>query len=97
MMYWLFQIETWLIFGIVLVILDIYVGLQFFVLAFGVACLIIAGLLFAQKSGFFNGTVLFETWRDFGYWFAALSILSFGVIKLAFQRRQKKQDDINEY
>lgn len=95
--YWLFQTETWLIIGVLLVILDIYVGLQFFVLAFGVASILIGALLFGQKANLFGEILLFSTWRDFGYWFAALSILSFGIVKLVFQRTTKDEKDINQY
>jgi membrane protein implicated in regulation of membrane protease activity len=97
MAYWMFRPEIWVILGILLVMADIFVGLAFFLLPVGLAALIVAPMLFGQQSGWYGEFVLFETWRDVSYWFAGLSVLSIGIVKVVFQRNAATNDDINEY
>ena len=94
--YWPFQPEIWVILAILLVGADILLGLQFFVLAIGVAALLLSGVLFAQQSLWFGDAVVIETWRGVGVWFSVLSLASIFLIKLVL-RRPRGQPDINEY
>ncbi|MCB2101406.1 MAG: hypothetical protein KDE22_11080 [Rhodobacterales bacterium] len=95
--YWLFEPKVWIILGIVLIIADVFLGYTFFVLPIGVAALLIAGLIFAQGKLWFGDTVIFETWHDVGLWFAVLSVVSIGLLKMLARRWIKDQPDINEY
>ena len=94
---WLFEPEVWLILGLVLIALDIFVGMQFFVLSPGLASFIVGGLLQAQLSGWFGDSLLFETWRGLLIWWAVLSVLSIGLVRKLFQKKNADQSDINEY
>lgn len=94
--YWSFQPEIWVILAILLVGADILLGLQFFVLAIGVAALLLSGVLFAQQNLWFGDALVIETWRGVGVWFSALSLVSIFLIKLVLRWR-RGQPDINEY
>ena len=94
--YWSFQPEIWVILAILLVGADILLGLQFFVLAIGVAALLLSGVLFAQQNLWFGDAVVIGTWRGVGVWFSVLSLASIFLIKLVLRRR-RGQSDINEY
>lgn len=94
---WIYNFETWIILGIVFIILDVFLGYNFFVLPVGVAALVMAVLLYLQKEQTLGDFVLFETWHGIGMTFAALSVVSIGIIKFGFQRNKDDTPDINEY
>ena len=94
---WLFYPEVWVILGIVLIAADVFIGAAFFVLSIGFAALMVAALLFMQDQSWFGTLVIFETWRDVGIWFAVLSLVSVGIIKIAFQPKNDTKSDINKY
>lgn len=94
---WVFSPEAWLILGLVLVIADIFLGSNLLVLPLGVAALLLSGALYGQGQQWFGNTVLFNTWHDIGIWFAALSVLSIGLVRIAFKRSREDKSDINEY
>lgn len=95
--YWLFQPELWIIFGIVLIIVDIMVGFGLIILPVGVAALLVGVLLYGNSQQLFGDADLFPSWRIVLIWFAALSIVALGLIRLAFQRPKTNRDDINKY
>ena len=95
--YWVYVPEVWLILGLFLIISDIFVGFNFFVLPIGIAALIVAFLIFGENRSLFGSVYLFDSWRDVVIWFAALSVAAVGILKLLFQRRDKDQPDINKY
>jgi membrane protein implicated in regulation of membrane protease activity len=95
--YWVFVTEVWLILGIALIIADIFLGFNFFVLPVGIAALIIAGLIFGESRELFGSTILFENWKVVVLWFAGLSLVSVGLLKIFFQRSKKDEADINQY
>ncbi|HIA80599.1 MAG TPA: hypothetical protein EYO02_00535 [Rhodospirillales bacterium] len=94
--YWLLLAKTWLILGLILIIIDIFLG-SFFILPIGVAAFIIAGMIFCQDQLWFGDFIFFETWRDVLIYFSIISLVSIGVIKLVFQKKYKNESDINEY
>ena len=94
---WLFVPEVWFILAIVLIVADVVVGMNFFVLSVGMASLIVSGLLWLQQIGAFGDLEFFGSWRQIVLWFAALSLASIALIKLAFQKRGRNGPDINEY
>ena len=94
--YWIFQSKVWVILGLTLIIIDIFLG-SFFILPIGVAAFLVSGLIFAQNQLWFGDFMFFETWRGIAVYFAIFSIISIGIIRLIFQRRIKGQTDINEY
>ncbi len=93
--FWLFQVETWIILGIVLVVLDIFLGFSMIVLPIGVAALLLGALLYSDSRQIFGESGLFPSWRAVLIWFACLSVVSIGLIKTLFQRKQ--DTDINKY
>ena len=94
--YWVFQAKVWVILGFILIIVDIFLG-SFFILPIGIAAFLISGLILAQNQLWFEDFIFFETWRDIAIYFAILSVISIGLIKLLFGRRFKNEPDINEY
>lgn len=95
--YWLFQPEVWIIFGIILVIVDIMVGFGLIILPVGVAALLVGVILYGNSQQLFGDANLFPSWRIVLIWFAALSIVALGLIRLVFQRSKSNGDDINKY
>ncbi len=91
--------QTWIILGILLIIADIFLGYDFFVLPVGVSALIISLILYLQKDAFeeFGDFILFNTWHDVAYWFSGLSVVSIILMRLLFKLRKKDRIDINEY
>lgn len=95
--HWLFRPEAWVIAGLVLIIADILVGFGLIVLPFGVAALLLAALLYGHSQQLFGGADPFSSWRAVLIWFAGLSIVSVGLIRVVFQRSKKNGSDINRY
>ena len=95
--YWIFKSEPWIILGIILIMLDIFIGFNFFILPVGISALIISGIIYAQVNTWFGESLIFETWTGILIGFSVLSIISIGIIKLIFQNSKKSQSDINQY
>jgi membrane protein implicated in regulation of membrane protease activity len=95
--YWLFQAEVWLILALVLIIADIVVGLDFFVLPVGIAAAVVSAMLFAESRFWFSDTILLESWREVLIAFAILSVAAIFLIRKLFQRRNIDTPDINQY
>ena len=95
----LFLPQTWIILGILLIIADIFLGYDFFVLPIGVSAIIISSILYLQKGSFeeFGDFILFDTWQDIAYWFSGFSIVSIILMRLILKLRKKDRIDINEY
>ncbi|MFP6564088.1 MAG: hypothetical protein VCC68_06360 [Myxococcota bacterium] len=91
---WVFVPELWFTLAIVLIILDIVVGMDFFVLPIGVSALTVAGLLWAQSHGVFD---IFSSWRQIAIFFAVSSVVAVGVVRRVFQTRRAADRDINDY
>ena len=91
--------QTWIILGILLIIADIFLGYDFFVLPVGVSALIISLILYLQTGSFeeMGDFILFNTWHDVAYWFSGLSLVSIILMRLLFKLRKKDRVDINEY
>jgi len=94
--------KFWIILGILLVILDIYIGFQFFVLSIGLSSFIIAFLLYAQEklwlSDFNPSFIILSDWQDVLITLSVLSIITIGIIRYVFQDRFRKSNkDINDY
>jgi len=94
--------ELWVIIGILLIIIDITIGFEFFVLSIGLSSFIVAFLLFSQEKlwliDFNISYVILSDWKDVLIALSILSILTIGVIKYVFQNRFKKsKKDINDY
>lgn len=95
--YWLFQPEIWLILAIVLVLSDVVIGLNFFVLPVGLAAGIVSAMLYAEQNFWFSDTIILESWREVLIAFAVLAVASVFVIRRVFQKSADAQPDINDY
>ena len=91
---WAFSPELWFTLAIVLIIADLLIGMEFFVLSVGVAAFMISGLMWMQHQGVFE---LFENWRQIALCFGLFSLFSIALIKWMFQRPGEDNPDINEY
>ena len=94
--------EFWVIIGILLIIIDITIGFEFFVLSIGLSSFIVAFLLFSQEKlwliDFNISYVILSDWKDVLITLSILSILTIGIIRYVFQNRFKKsKKDINDY
>ena len=67
----LFLPQTWIILGILLIIADIFLGYDFFVLPIGVSAIIISSILYLQKGSFeeFGDFILY---LDINFWESAI-------------------------
>ena len=88
----IFEPKVWLLAGIVLIVADMLLGAANFLLAVGVAALLLAGILFGQSRAWIGE---FETWRGLAIAFAVLSLASVSVLRLAAYGRKKF--DVNRY
>ncbi|HIG59420.1 MAG TPA: hypothetical protein EYQ22_00875 [Gammaproteobacteria bacterium] len=91
--YWLLLPEVWLIVGIVLIIVEILIGTAYFLLALGVAGLILSGIVFFQEIFLFG---LLTDWMDVAICYGILSIVSIFIVK-ALVRKDSQDQDINQY
>lgn len=95
--YWVFQPEVWLILALVLIIADILIGLNLFILPIGVAAAVVAAMIFAEQQHWFADVVLLESWREVLIAFGVLSVASVFLIRKLFQDKKSLETDINEY
>jgi len=91
---WAFSPAAWFTLAIALIIADLVIGMEFFVLSVGVAALLVSGIIWTQNQGVFE---LFENWRQVALCFGLLSLFSIALIKWAFQGSGDDHPDINEY
>lgn len=95
--YWIFQPEVWLILALVLIIADILIGLNLFILPIGIAAAIVSAVIFAEQQHWFSDVVLLESWREVLVTFAVLSVAAVFLIRKLFQDKKAMESDINEY
>ncbi len=93
--YWIFQPYVWVILGLSILIIDIFLG--FILLPFGISSLIISGLMYSDKYMLFGDFIFFETWQDILVYFAVLSLCSVGIVRFVFQKNNSDKPDINQY
>ena len=94
--FWVFETKAWIIFGLVLVILDVFLG-SMVLLPVGIAGFLTGALVYADQNMLFGDAIYFETWRSVMLVFAVLAIASVGIVKKVFQKSKDEQQDINEY
>jgi len=88
---WLTNAQLWVIFGIVLVIVEVLAG-GMFALPIGVSAMSMAALIYADGLG--ESRVL-TSWEGILIIFAALTVVSTGILRILFQK--KDEGDINKY
>jgi membrane protein implicated in regulation of membrane protease activity len=89
--------ETWFIVGMVLIILDISVGLQFFALSFGLGSMCTGVLIYLSEKLGQMGFPVIETWTGALFSFAAFSLVLLLPIRKYLYRGAECRGDINEY
>jgi membrane protein implicated in regulation of membrane protease activity len=94
--YWFFQPQFWLIVGILLVIIDIFLLGSSFLLPIGISALILSVLVYFDISNVWEFQ-LFDTWRKILLYFGILSVVSIFIIKIFIKARGEKVKDINQY
>ena len=88
----LMRYETWLILGLVLIVLDIALGLEFFALSFG-----IGGLVTGLGMLIFADAYLFKTWESTVTTFGIASVVILFPLRRWVLKTTKETDDINHY
>ena len=88
----LMRYETWLILGLVLIVLDIALGLDFFALSFGIGGLVtgLGILIFADAD-------LFQTWESTVTTFGIASVVILFPLRRWVLKTTRETDDINNY
>lgn len=96
--FWTFLPQTWIIIGIILIILEVFDG-NLIALSFGVSSLILALLLWADEKFLFGDFIIIESTRELLYAYGIISLLSIVLIKFIFQSWKNKsgEKDINIY
>lgn len=94
--YWFFQPQFWLIVGILLVIIDIFLLGSSFLLPIGISALILSVLVYFDSSNVWEFQ-LFDTWRKILLYFGIFSVASIFIIKIFIKVRGDKGKDINQY
>lgn len=96
MMDFVYLYQAWLIFGIILVVLDIWIGLGFFSLSFGVAAMITGAALTDSARSFLGSDFLAGGWHEVVVLYAALCIVCVIPIRI-LAHRTTPTEDINKY
>ena len=91
---WLTSSQIWVIVGISLIIIEMLAG-GMFALPVGVSALGMAALIYADELGWLRDARVLTDWEDVLMVFALLTVVSTGVLRFLFQR--KDEDDINKY
>ena len=94
--YWFFQPQFWLIAGILLVIIDIFLLGSSLELPIGISALILSVLVYFDISNVWEFQ-LFDTWRKILLYFGIFSVASIFIIKIFIKARGDKGKDINQY
>lgn len=93
--YWLFLPQVWVIVSLFFIGLEVTDGSAIFFLPMGISAALIASLIFLVDNSVLPLHFLPTTW----YWllacWAVVSVMS--SLGLATVRKQKKEDDINNY
>ena len=93
--YWLFLPQVWVIVSLFFIGLEVTDGSAIFFLPMGISAALIASLIFLVDNSVLPMHFLPTTW----YWllacWAVVSVMS--SLGLATVRKQKKEDDINNY
>jgi membrane protein implicated in regulation of membrane protease activity len=93
----IFRPEFWATIGILLMILDITVGLDFFALAFGCGGLLTALILVLDAPDGNSALFALDDWTDVALVFGLASLLSLFPLRYFLFRRYREQGDINKY
>lgn len=88
--------EVWVILGVILIVVDFTVGLQFFALSFGCGAFLTAGLVYMSAG---NESFFFEIddWTESILLFAVGSVASLVPIRYFAYRKFRNSEDINDY
>ncbi|MEO0437197.1 MAG: hypothetical protein AAF098_09840 [Pseudomonadota bacterium] len=86
--------ESWLILGLILIVADMVLGLEFFVLSFGVGALLVAAVLAALGSADVNAS-----WQIALIVFAGASLAVLLPLRRYLNRKRSEGGgpDINDY
>ncbi len=93
--YFLFEPKFWLILGLLLIIIDVFL-FSFFLLPIGVAALIMSALIFFD-SQHMSESELFTNWYQVLISFSFISVGSIAIIRILARLRRKDREDINDY
>jgi membrane protein implicated in regulation of membrane protease activity len=94
--YWLFLSQIWLIFGLVLILLELTDGSAIFYLPMGLGAFVISVTIYAVNNDYLPAGVLPTAW----YWLLAMWISIAVIISVtmsAIKKRKSADPDINEY
>jgi len=96
--FWTFLPQTWVIFGVILIIVEIFDG-SLIAFSFGVSALILSILLWADEKYILGDFIIIESTRELLYAYGVISVFSIVLIKFIFQpwKRRKFEKDINVY
>jgi hypothetical protein len=89
--------KVWYLIGIGLIILDLVVGLDFFVLSFGVGAAITGLVIGTSGEMGFLGIIQIETWIGALFLFSISSLVVLVPLKFLMYYRYKDKRDINDY
>lgn len=97
----IFQPYAWLIFGAILLALELFEGSFIFFLPTGLGAWITAGLIKLQLNGVLLPLVIFSDWSEVLLGYAIVSIIAIGLVRFITSSRKRRgaseQDDINKY
>jgi len=96
--FWTFLPQTWVIIGIILIILEVFDG-NLIAFSFGVSALILAILLWTDEKYILGDFIIIESTRELLYAYGVISLLSIILIKFIFQpwKSKRGEKDINIY
>ena len=96
--FWTFLPQTWVIIGVILIIVEIFDG-NLIAFSFGVSALIVSILLWADEKYILGDFIIIESTRELLYAYGVISIFSILLIKFVFQpwKSKKSEKDINVY
>lgn len=92
---WIFDPEFWIISGLSLIILDIFLA-SFFLLPIGAAALFMSAIIYFGKNND-SQKEIFSSWSDVAIAFGIISLICVFFVQIIFRIRRRDREDINKY
>lgn len=99
--YWIFQLQVWVILGIIFILLEITDGSAIFFLPMGISAEIIALLVYAVNASIVPYSLIPAAWYWLlVYWIFFAVLVTISILKFRKYKAKKAgsgSDDVNDY
>lgn len=93
----IFIFQSWIILGIVLLVLELFDGSNIFFLPLSLSSFLVSGYIFASNKEVLSSSLVFDTWYGLLLLWAILGVvISFLLVRFR-KKSSPSDDDVNEY